>query len=940
MAKREMAGRWMAGAAAAALLASGAAARAQAATATPPAGPLTTPQQALGGHTPGEDYFLATYDQLAAYWRTLAKESPRARLVSLGETAEGRDQLMMVVSAPANLAKLDRLKEIARTLGAGRVSEAEAKALAAEGRALVWIDASLHAEETAPAQSHLQLAYDLLSKNDPETLRLLQDDVILLPIINPDGMQLITSWYMREPEPTKRTNSGLPVLYQKYIGHDVNRDFYASAQAETTNTNRALWRDWRPQVVLDEHQRGPYGAVVFLPPLRDPLNYHYDPLVTTDTNSVAFAVHDRLIRSDRPGSLMGGGAPYSSWANGTLHTAGYFHNTPSLLTEIIGEPNPTQAELMPRTQLAHEDLPAPMAPQTWHMRQTIDYTLQINLAVMDYASKNREQLQLDSWIMARNAVRRGSQDSWTTTPTRIATLEAAGKTGKTEGPEPLTAGFAGYDGRLLVDPKLYEPILHAPEARDPRGYVIPADQPDLPTAVRFLNALLKNGVEVKQATAAFTAGGKTYPAGSYVVKTDQAFRPYVLDMFEPQDYPKETIYPGGPPVRLYDVTGYTLAFQMGVTFDRVLDGFDGPFAAVPDVIAAPPPGRVVGRGGAGWLLDHAPNNDFILINRLMKAGQKAAWLRGPVRADGRDFAPGALWVPATAVSRAEVERAVQALGLTAYALPAAPAGERIALKPVRIGLADFYGGSIPAGWMRWLFDQFEFPYTQVFPQRFDAGDLRRDYDVLVFADAVIPAARGFGRLAALPVHQPPPEAVPPEYRDRLGRYTAAALAPKLAAFAKAGGVVAGVGASSLIGGALGLPVETALTEPGPDGAPQPISTSKFYIPGSLLHADVDTAQPLAFGLPRRMDVFFDSSPVFRITGPGATKVAGFGGADVLHSGVAWGQEMLNGTTAVVDADLGRGKVFLFGPEVTMRGQPDLSFKFLFNALYYGPAVAR
>ncbi len=935
-----MTGRWMAGAAAAALLAATGAASAEAQAPAAPAA-ITPPEQALGGHKPGDDYFLANYDQLSAYWRTLASQSPRARLVVLGRTAEGRDQLMMVVSSPENIARLDRWKEITHRLGDGRIGEVEAKTLAAEGRAIVWLDAGLHATESVTAQTHIQLAYDLLSANDPETLRFLNDDIILLPIVNPDGMQLVANWYMREPDPTKRRNENLPVLYQKYIGHDDNRDFYASTQAETTNDNRALWRDWRPQIVYNEHQTGPVGTVVFIPPFRDPFNYHYDPLVIASTDSLAYAMHDRLIRRDMPGSIMRSGAPYSTWFNGGLRTVSYFHNTLGILTEIIGDPTPYPLPLVPRNQLAREDEPAPVAPQLWHYKQSVDYMRQMDRAVMDYASKNREQLLLDYWIMGRNAVRRGSQDSWTVTPKRVAALEAAAKASKPpEGVQGIP-GLVGYDAREAVDPKLYDTVLHAPDQRDPRGYILPADQPDLPTAVKFLNTLLNNGVEVKRATAAFTVAGKSYPAGSYVVRTDQAFRPHVLDMFEPQDHPQDFAYPGGPPNRPYDITGYTLAFQMGVKFDRVLDAFDGPFAPVPDVIAAPPPGRIVGSGGAGWLFDHAPNNDFVLTNRLMKAGQRAFWLRGSARADGREFASGALWVPATSTSRAEVQRAVSGLGLTAYAVGSAPAGDKIALKPVRIGLVDVYGGSMPSGWMRWVFEQFEFPYTLVFPQRLNAGDLRRDYDVLVFADGLIPApgvGRGGGGGGGR--RQPEPASIPAEYRDRLGRITAEETVPRLAEFARAGGTLVGVGGSSLVGTELGLPVENALVQPGPDGKPQPLPGTKFYIPGSLLYADVDTTQPLAFGLPPRMDVFFDSSPAFRVTGAGVAKVAGYNGPDVLHAGWAWGQKALDGTTAVVDADLGRGKVFLFGPEVTMRGQPHLSFKFLFNALYYGPAVAK
>lgn len=920
-------------AAAAALAFSGMAAAQEAAP-----GRLTTPKQALGGHEPGEDYFLANYDQLSAYWKTLAKQSPRARLVVMGKTAEGRDQLMMVVSSPANLRRLDRLREIARRLGQAKgLTDVEARALAAEGRAVVWIDAGLHASESINAQTHIQLVYDLLSKSDPETLRFLNDDLILLPIVNPDGMQLVADWYMREPDPKKRLNRDLPVLYQKYIGHDDNRDFYAATQAETINVDRALFRDWFPQIVYNEHQTGPAGTVVFIPPFRDPFNYHYDPLVISELDGVSAAMHSRLIANDMPGSTSRSGAPYSTWFNGGLRTVSYFHNAIGILTEIIGDPTPTQLPLVPRTQLPRQDEPDPVAPQTWHFKQSMDYVLQMDRAVLDWASRNRETLLYNYYQMGRNSVRRGSTDSWTVTPRRIAALQAAAKAAPPVKPEP---GQGGRDAAEAVDPKLYASVLHAPDQRDPRGYIIPADQPDLPTAIKFLNALMNTGVEVERATAPFTVAGKSYPAGSFVVKTDQAFRPHVLDMFEPQDHPQDFAYPGGPPIKPYDVTGYTLALQMGVKFDRVLDGFDGPFVPVPDVIATPPAGRIIGSGQAGWIIDHAPNNGFILTNRLMKAHAPVFWEKGGIRVADRDFAPGALWIPASPAARAEVERAVQGLGLTAYAVDAAPAGETIALKPVRIGLVDVYGGSMPSGWMRWLFEQYEFPYQLVFPQRLNAGHLEQDYDVLVFADGVVPAPAGVGRSGGgFARRQPAPESVPAEYRNRLGQITQADTVPKIAEFARAGGAVVAVGGSSLMGTAMGLPVQDALLETDKDGKPHPLPSTKFYIPGSLLWATVDDSQPLAFGLPRTMDVFFDSSPAFKV-GEGARAVAGYQGADVLHSGWAWGEKALDGATAVVDADLGRGKVFLMGPEVTMRGQSALSFKFLFNALYYGPAAAK
>lgn len=879
------------------------------------AGPVTSPKEAFG-HEIGDDYFLANYTQLEAYFKTVAGQSDRMKLVDIGETEEGRREYMAIVSSPANLAKLDRYREIARKLAkAEGVTEAEAKALAAEGKAVIWIDGGLHATETVPPQALIAALHEMLTAEDPEAKRILDDVIILFGQVNPDGMELVSNWYMRNADEKKREFSNIPRLYQKYIGHDNNRDYYMSAMKETTNVNRIFFREWFPQIIYNHHQTAPGGTVVFVPPFRDPFNYNYDPLVMSTLSEVGATMHSRLISEGKPGSTMRSGATYSTWNNGMERSVTYFHNAVGLLTEITGHPTPMTIPLVARNQIARNDLPAPIAPQPWRFRQSIDYSLSMNRAVLDYASRNRERLLLNIWRMGDNSIRRGSQDSWTITPKRIEALEAAAK-GKPLVGSGRTAG---------LDPGLYKAVLQDPAKRDPRGYIIPADQADLPTAVKFLNALIKTGVDVERATKAFTVAGKTYPAGSYVVKADQAYRPHVLDMFEPQDHPHDFAYPGGPPIPPYDSTGYTLAMQMGVAFDRVLDGFDGPFEPVADLMA-PPPGRVVGSGGAGYLVSHETNDSFILSNRLLKAGQGVYWVKTATKAGGRELAPGALWIPATPANRAIVQTAVRDLGLNAYALSRAPAGEKLKLKPVRVGLVDKYGGNMPAGWTRWLMEQYEFDYQVVYPQRLDAGDLRKDFDVLLFANNLMPDGEGFGG------RQPKPEEIPAEFRPWLGELTKEKTAPQIAAFLQAGGSVTAIGNSTRLAEMVGAPAASALN--GADGKPLP--RNSFYIPGSLLEVAVDNTQPLAYGAPKTMTVFFDRSPAFA-AGVG-TRAAWYPKGDVLRSGWAVGQEKLGGAGAVVELNVGKGKLFLMGPEVAQRAQSHAAFKFLFNGLQYGPAV--
>lgn len=916
-------------------LLSGVPAQAQAPALTPAESAAITAPVQFFPQDPGADYFLADYKQYEAYLKLLAGQSSRMKLESFGTTAEGRTQWMAILSSPDNLAHLDRYKEISRKLAkAEGLSEAEAAQLAAEGKSVVWIDAGLHATETVTTQSQIQILYRLLSMNDPETLRTLDDVIVLFGHVNPDGLDLVADWYMRNPVPEEREFRSIPTLYQKYVGHDNNRDSYISNMPETENVNRVQFREWYPQIIFNQHQTGPRGMVVFVPPFRDPFNYNYDPLVMTSTSEVGMIMHSRLIAEGKGGSGMNSVAPYSTWHNGMYRSTPYFHNSIGILTEIIGGPTPEQIPLLPNTQIARNDEPLPISPRTWHLKDSLEYQWTMNRAVIDYASRNRERLLAGVYRMGANSIQRGSQDSWTTTPQDIDALKEAGaNSAPAEGTD--TPEWARSTGQ--VDPALYDTVLRDPAKRDARGYIVnPAEQHDLPATVAFLNALIKSGVDVEQSTAAFTVAGKRYPAGSYVVKTAQAYRPHVIDMFEPQDHPHDLAYPGGPPKLPYDVAGYTLAYQMGVSFDRVLDGFDGPFQEVPDLLKAPT-GSVVGSGRAGWLIGHESNNSFILTNRLLKAGTPVFWLKDRAGAGRTTYAAGSIWVPASPQAAAIIESSVGELGIDAQAVNAAPTVETLALKPVRIGLVDRYGGVMSSGWTRWMLEQYEFPFEVVYPQRLDGGDLNSAFDVLVFTDGTTPQLRGGPFRPARGGGLPAPETIPEQYRAWLGEVTEGVTVPQIDAFVRGGGTVLTIGGANRLATLLKAPVEPALFREV-DGAQTTLRNEDFFIPGSVLRARIDTTQPLAYGMPNEADIFFSNGQTYHLAS-GANSVAWFDTAEPLRSGWGHGQERLKDTVAVADVDLGEGKLFVYGAEVIQRAQPHGTFKLFFNGLLYGPAVS-
>ncbi len=876
-----------------------------------PAPGITTPAAEFG-FAIGDDYQLANYTRLSAYWRKLDAESDRVSVVEFGRSSEGRPMLMAIVTAAANHARLEDYRAISKRLAlAEGLSDEDARRLASEGKAVVWIDAGLHATEVANAQALTEMIYRMASGTDAETLRILDDVIFLAALSNPDGLELVADWYMRETDPKKRSTANLPVLYQKYIGHDNNRESLLMNMPESEAIGRVLYHEWFPQIMYNQHQSGPAGAVLYVGHMRDPSNPFLDPLMAPSMELVSAAIHTRFIAEGKPGATCRSVASYQNWWNGGVRSTACFHNQIAILSEITGNPTPTTIDFVPGRLVASNDNPFPVEPQVWHFRQAIEYLLTADRAVLDIASEHREDFLFNVYRMGRNGIDKGSRDTWTMTAKDMAAFRASMEE---QGVRP--SGRGSYPAARFA-------ALRDQAARDPRGYIIPSDQPDFLTATKFVNALVRNGVTVHRASAAFEVAGRKYPAGSFVVKTAQAFRPHILDNFEPQDYPDDFAYPGGPPIRPYDVTGYTLAFQMGVRFDRVLDAFDGPFEKLAGQVA-PPPGTVKGESqAAGYVISHAPNDAFIVVNRLLAAGEEVYWLAGD----------GTIYIPAKATTRPLLEKIAVDTGVSADGIGKRPSGEALRLRPTRVGVVDVYGGSMPSGWAQWLLGRFEFPFEVVYPPQLDKGGLRSRFDVLVFEDGIVPEpGREGGRRGPLD-----PASVPEAYRDRIGGITEKTTVPQLRQFVSDGGTIVAVGSSTSIAAHLGLPVQNALVEARSN---EPLRPEKYYIPGSILTARVDTSHPLGYGLPETIDLFYDNNPLFREPASNSATmqpVVRLGADTVVKSGWAWGLDHAKNTVAVADVQAGAGRVLLYGPLVMFRAHPHGTFKLLFNGLYYGTA---
>jgi hypothetical protein len=891
---------------------------------------ITTPKDHFG-FAIGTDYHLATFDQTEEYFKKIASESDRIKLLSIGKTAEGNDQHMLIVTSPENHKNLDQYRETSVKLArAEGVTEQEARALSKSGKAVVWIDGGLHATETVGIHQLIETIYQFTSRSDEETMNILDNVIILFVHANPDGQNIVSNWYMRNPEPEKRKLDNLPVLYQKYIGHDNNRDFYIQNMPESRNMGYQLFVEWIPQIMYNHHQRGPAGSVLAGPPYRDPFNYLFEPLMVTGIDAVGAAMYNRLITEDKPGFTRMTGSTFSTWYNGGLRTTTHYHNMIGILTEIIGGPNPEDLPLVPDRLLPTGATPFPATPQKdWRFRRSIDYSVSLNYALLDYAARNKDHLLYNIYSMGVSAINKGTKDYWSPFPKKIEEIKTAYETSRAQSKNAQPQSSNPFS-RGTIPEKFYDSVYRAPAKRDPKGFIIPANQADFNTAVKYVNALIRTGIRIEKATGDFTVAGKSYPKGSYIVKSDQAFRAHVLDMFEPQDYPNDFQYPGGPPIRPYDAAGWTLAYQMNVDFDRILDSFEGPFETLVYGQLEPMPTVSLPSGGSGFLISALENDAFPVVNQLLKAGVSVS--RTSTESAGSPA--GSFYIASSAKSK--LQEILKTTPVPVTSASGKPSG-LTPIKKQRIALFDSYGGSMPSGWVRWILEQNSYDFDVVFAKEIDGGNLNDKYDIILFISGGIPAygpetgGYGYGRAA-------PKEAdTPAEYHAMLGSITVDKSIPQLKSFVEKGGKILTVGNSASLAYHLGLPVKDALTEMTREGKEVRLSGEKYYIPGSVLQVKVDTKNSSSWGMDENTDVLFNNSMVFKFRPEAALQgveaLAWFDKSAPLRSGWAWGESYLKDGIVAFKAPLGKGKVFVFSPEITYRAQSHGTYKWLFNALY-------
>ncbi|MDQ2665930.1 MAG: hypothetical protein M3Z05_07955 [Gemmatimonadota bacterium] len=844
-------------------------------------GAIPKPESVLG-FTVGADLKLANYDESMRYFRELAKSSNRIKLINVGKTSTGHDWTLAVISSPENLAQLDHYRSIAQRLAhPDGLTDADAHRLAREGKAFVDISGGLHASEIAGSQHTIQLAYDLLSKSDDPKIKAILDNTVLLlwPSINPDGQNIVANWY-KENVGTPYEVAPLHELYQKYIGHDNNRDAYMLNVVESRVVART-WRDWEPQIIYVQHQTAPFPTRIWLPPFAEPIAPRVPALMSREVNTIGMTIAQALESNGQVGAThMGTG--FDAWYPGYIDYMPMLQNIASFWTETAlyryATPHFYTVDEFPKEMrdLRPQSLyPSPWPGGWWRIKDAIDYMETGSLAVLDYATKYREELLYNRYQAGRNTI-----------------------------------------ARYRKDP--------------PYAYVIPRAQRDPEAAAAMMRRLAFNGVRIDALERDATIDGSSYPRGTWVIPMDQEYAELVRQLFDAQDYPDLRESADGPPEQPYDAAGWTLPYQMDVHVLEVRNPLteplrsamklvvgktsdwhtspDAPFST--DSVAAGVvalPGRITG-SGSHLALDPAENNSFRFINRALASGGSVGFAEASSRG-GRYVVSG--------VSDAKANEWATDLSLHAERLTSSAA--TAAVRP-RIAVYKPFTASMDEGWTEWLLDDYEFKYTTITNADVRAGNLGSRFDVVLIAsDRARSISDGFAK-----------GTVPPKYEGGLGDEGARGLDE----FVRSGGTLVCLNQSAGYAiAALHLPVRNVVDT---------LSRKNYFSSGSILEVTTDPSQPVMAGMPERAKVFVDGSPVFAtldgFEGTALAKYAREGSPKM--SGYLLGEKYIQGYAAALDVKHDRGHVVLIGFRPQWRGQPFGTFRVVFNALLFGGEVAR
>jgi hypothetical protein len=839
----------------------------------------TAPEDFLG-HRVGADRKLADYNQIQAYFHKLDKESGKIKVLTIGQSTLNKPIIMAVITSEDNMAKLDTYRGISKKLRDARgLTPDEARRLAREGKVIVFITCNLHADEIGSSQMAMEFAYNLVTGKTPfDADKILKGVIVLIaPTISPDGQQMVTDWY-RKYVGTRYEGGRMPWLYQKYAGHDNNRDWFMLNLAETKVVTKVMYHDWIPQIHIDQHQIGPTGARLWIPPFANPPNPNVHPLIWRGVALCGMNMAYDLQKNGFKGVQYG--QEFAGWWDGACDNTPWFHNTICLLSEAaearVASPiNIDPAEISKSYIEKSMQFPDPWPGGWWRLRDIVEYELTLSLSLVKTAFLHKEEFLYDFYRMCKDSIEKRGEGQ-------------------------------------------------------PYAFVIPKKQGDYPTTLKMLDVLMSAGVEISQVKEDFVISDKLYPAGSFVILMSQPYRPYVQALLEIQKHPDlKRQYPNGPFIPLaYDNAGWTLPLQMGVKCDQINNPFKVRLTKLDKV---PYPSPAPPQETASYLvLDSRLNNSYSVVFSLIKAKAEIYRSKDIVKGKGFEAAAGSFIVKNTPQVRTALPALLDKWHVRAFGLENIANVPKAPLKRFRIGLYQSWRPNMDEGWTRYVFDDLSIPFTTLHNKDFKGTkkkkvNLRARFDVIVFADENANIIKT-GRPSPSSRYARYYSGSVPEYQGGIEKEGVEALK----SFVEQGGILI------TLNRACGLAFDDFRVPAG--NALERVDRSKFSCPGSILRVKVDNKSPIGYGMPKEAAIMFYRGMALSTRPPSAgwdrKVVARFPEDDILLSGWLFGKDVIARKAAVVDAKYKKGHIILIGFPCQHRAQSHGTYKFLLNALLY------
>jgi hypothetical protein len=629
-------------------------------------GAIPSPKQVLG-FEPGEDFKLASWDEILKYFDVIQSSSENVKVIELGKSTLGRKFIMALISSKENIENIEQLRKIQKKLHDPRTtSPEEAKELVKKGKAIIAFTCSIHSTEIASSLFSMRLAYWLASSNSPEVKEILENIVlILVPSLNPDGIDMVVDWY-RKYLNTPYEASQMPWLYHYYAGHDNNRDWFMVALKETEIMTKVYYHEWFPLLIWDIHQMGQNGPRLFLPPYYDPINPNIDPLLWRELNLLCSEAVLELTKAGKKGVATN--AIFDGWYNSANRSAPLRHNAIGILSEAASANLASPVFLRPQNlssrgrgiydlNLTQSSYLEPWEGGWWRIGDIIEYEEIVAKTFLKRIAREKERYMLNYYEFARRQIEKGKNEP-------------------------------------------------------PYAYLIPLEQRDIPTTLKLIDVIQKGGGEVWRAKKSFKAEGVNFPEGTFIIPLSQPYRAFIKDLLEVKVYPERRV--GGALEYPYDEATWTLPLQMGVKVFESNQPINVEMEILPHGFKIK--GKVTGKPSSYLTLSGRSNNEIILLMRSIKNNFKAYYIKenqppykkGTIFIENRDSKTLTKWVEELGISASWAEKNPKDL------IP-------VKGKP---GLYKPFIPNMDEGWTRLVFENFEIPYESLNNSKIRAGDFK------------------------------------------------------------------------------------------------------------------------------------------------------------------------------------------------------------------------